>query len=109
MSILLSATTIGTPAARACAMASSVCGRTPSSAATTMMAMSVTRVPRARMAEKASWPGVSRKVMRRVVEGDEDEVDAEGEEEEGEDDDDASSSRSLSPPPPRLSISRSQV
>ena len=35
----------------------------PSSAATTKMAMSVTAAPRARMAVKASWPGVSRKVI----------------------------------------------
>ena len=47
------ATRIGTPAALACEMASSVWGRTPSSAATTTMAMSVTLVPRARMALKA--------------------------------------------------------
>jgi hypothetical protein len=50
---LLIATTMGTPAARACETASSVCGRIPSSAATMMIAMSVTRAPRARIAEKA--------------------------------------------------------
>lgn len=50
---LLMATTMGTPAALAWEMASIVCGRTPSSAATMMMAMSVTLAPRARMAEKA--------------------------------------------------------
>mmetsp|Transcript_10145 Transcript_10145/g.31764 ORF Transcript_10145/g.31764 Transcript_10145/m.31764 type:complete len:373 (+) Transcript_10145:472-1590(+) len=61
LSILVMATTMGTPAACACATASSVCGRTPSSAAHTITAMSVTRAPRARMALKASWPGVSRK------------------------------------------------
>ena len=35
---------------------------TPSSAATTITATSVTLAPRARMAVNASWPGVSRKV-----------------------------------------------
>jgi hypothetical protein len=44
-------------------MASFVCGMTPSSAATTSTTTSVMLAPRARMAEKASWPGVSRKVM----------------------------------------------
>ena len=62
-SILLSATTIGTPAAFAWSMASFVCGMTPSSAATTSTATSVTCAPRARMAVNASWPGVSRNVM----------------------------------------------
>jgi hypothetical protein len=65
LSILLSATTMGTPAARAWLMASSVWGMTPSSAATTRMTTSATLAPRARMAVKASWPGVSRKVTRR--------------------------------------------
>ena len=46
-------------------MASTVCGMTPSSAATTSTTMSVTLAPRARMAVNASWPGVSRKVTRR--------------------------------------------
>ncbi len=64
-SILFSATTIGTPAARAWLMASSVCGITPSSAATTSTAMSVTLAPRARIAVKASWPGVSTKAIGR--------------------------------------------
>ena len=64
-SILLTATTIGTPAARACEIDSRVCGITPSSAATTRIAMSVTFAPRARMAVNASWPGVSRKVILR--------------------------------------------
>ena len=64
-SILLSATTIGTPAARAWLMASSVCGMTPSSAATTSTAMSVTLAPRARISVKASWPGVSTKEIVR--------------------------------------------
>ena len=63
LSILLTATTTGTFAAFACAIASMVCGMTPSSAATTSTTMSVTWLPRARMAVKASWPGVSRKVM----------------------------------------------
>ncbi len=62
LSILLTATRIGTPAAFAWSIASRVCGITPSSAATTMTAMSVTWAPRARMAVNASWPGVSRKV-----------------------------------------------
>jgi hypothetical protein len=44
-----------------------VCGITPSSAATTRTAMSVTFAPRARMAVNASWPGVSRKVIFRSV------------------------------------------
>ena len=64
-SVLFSAMTIGTPAARAWSMASTVWGMTPSSAATTSTAMSVTRAPRARIAVKASWPGVSRNTMRR--------------------------------------------
>ena len=63
LSILLTTMTMGTPAALAWSMASTVCGMTPSSAATTMTAMSVTLAPRARMAVKAAWPGVSRKVM----------------------------------------------
>ena len=50
---MLRAMTMGTLAALAWLMASSVCGRTPSSQATTMMAMSVTLVPRARMALNA--------------------------------------------------------
>ena len=37
---------------------------TPSSAATTSTTMSVTFAPRARIAVKASWPGVSMKVTR---------------------------------------------
>ncbi len=63
LSILLTATRIGTSAAFAWSTASRVCGFTPSSAATTITAMSVTWAPRARIAVKASWPGVSRKVM----------------------------------------------
>ncbi len=58
-SILFSATTTGTSAALAWAMASRVCGITPSSAATTSTTMSVTFAPRALMAVNASWPGVS--------------------------------------------------
>ena len=52
------------PAALAWRMASIVCGLTPSSAATTSTTMSVTLAPRARIAVKAWWPGVSMKVMR---------------------------------------------
>uniref|UniRef100_A0A7C9A2C3 Uncharacterized protein n=1 Tax=Opuntia streptacantha TaxID=393608 RepID=A0A7C9A2C3_OPUST len=63
LSILLIAITIGTPAALACAMASFVWGRIPSSAATTIIAISVTLAPRALIAPKASWPGVSRKTQ----------------------------------------------
>ena len=63
LSILLMATMVCTPAALAWLMASMVCGMTPSSAATTRMAMSVACAPRARMAVNASWPGVSRKVI----------------------------------------------
>ena len=63
LSILFIATTIGTSAALAWAIASLVCGITPSSAATTRMTMSVALAPRARIAVKAAWPGVSRKVI----------------------------------------------
>jgi hypothetical protein len=66
-STLLTATTIGTPAAWAWLSASIVCGMTPSSAATTSTAMSVTIAPRARMAVNASWPGVSMKVIARSL------------------------------------------
>ena len=62
-SILLIATTIGTPAARAWSIASRVCGMTPSLAATTSTVISVTCAPRARIAVKASCPGVSRNVI----------------------------------------------
>ena len=65
LSILLMANTIGTLAACACAIASLVVGITLSSAAIMIMAISVTCVPRARMAVKASWPGVSKKVILR--------------------------------------------
>ncbi|MDT4847447.1 hypothetical protein FQZ97_815020 [compost metagenome] len=54
LSTLLIATTIGTPAAFACLMASLVWGMTPSSAATTRITMSVACAPRARMAVNAS-------------------------------------------------------
>ncbi len=64
-STLVTATTIGTSAARAWLIASMVCGITPSSAATTSTAMSVTCAPRARMAVNASWPGVSMNVIER--------------------------------------------
>ena len=59
------ATMIGTPAFLAWLIASTVCGMTWSSAATTSTTMSVTCAPRARMAVKAWWPGVSRKVIAR--------------------------------------------
>ena len=59
---LLTATTIGTPAERAWSIASIVCGITPSVAATTSTTMSVSWAPRARIAVKAAWPGVSMKV-----------------------------------------------
>ena len=63
LSILLMATIISTPAALAWLMASMVWGIMPSSAATTSTAISVAMAPRARMAVKAAWPGVSRKVI----------------------------------------------
>ncbi len=66
-SILLTATTMGTPAALAWLIDSMVWGMTPSSAATTRTTMSVTLAPRARMAVKVSWPGVSTKVMVRPL------------------------------------------
>ena len=53
-SILFTATTIGTCAAFACEIDSFVCGITPSSAATTRTAMSVTFAPRARISVNAS-------------------------------------------------------
>ncbi len=54
LSILFTATTIGTLAACAWLSASIVCGITPSSAATTRIARSVDFAPRARMAVNAS-------------------------------------------------------
>ena len=65
LSILLTAIITGTSAAFAWSIASTVCGITPSSAATTTIATSVTFAPRARMAVNAWWPGVSRKVIVR--------------------------------------------
>ena len=65
LSILFMANTIGTFAACAWAIASFVVGITESSAAMMMIAISVTCVPRARMAVNASCPGVSRNVIRR--------------------------------------------
>ena len=53
------ATMIGTSAALAWLIASTVWGMTPSSAATTSTTMSVTVAPRARIEVNASWPGVS--------------------------------------------------
>ena len=47
--------------------ASMVCGWTPSSAAITIIATSASLPPRDRMAAKASWPGVSKKVIRRSL------------------------------------------
>ena len=63
LSILLSATIIGTFAALAWFMASTVWGIIPSSAAMTRTAISVTDAPLARIAVNASCPGVSRNVM----------------------------------------------
>ena len=54
LSILLTATTMGTPAALAWLIDSTVWGMTPSSAATIRMTMSVTLAPRARMAVKVA-------------------------------------------------------
>ena len=65
LSILFIATIIGTPAAFECSTASTVCGITPSSAATTRITMSVAFAPRARIIVKASWPGVSKNTTRR--------------------------------------------
>src|SRR5262249_54024184 len=56
-SILLIATIIGTFAALAWLMASTVCGMTPSSAATTSTTMSVTLAPRARIGGEGGWGG----------------------------------------------------
>ncbi|CSD55352.1 Uncharacterised protein [Vibrio cholerae] len=63
LSILFTATIRGTPAAFACWIASTVCGITPSSAATTSTTISVACAPRARIAVNAACPGVSRKVI----------------------------------------------
>ena len=67
LSILLTATMMGTSAAFAWLMDSMVCGMTPSSAATIRMTMSVTFAPRARMAVNVSWPGVSMNVIVRPL------------------------------------------
>ena len=67
LSILLMATMIGTCAALAWRIASTVCCMMPSSAATTSTTMSVTLAPRARIAVKAAWPGVSMKVICRPL------------------------------------------
>ena len=67
LSILFSATTIGTSAARAWLIASIVCGITPSSAATTSTTMSVTSAPRWRILVNAAWPGVSMNVTSSPV------------------------------------------
>ena len=63
LSILFTATMISMPAALAWLIASTVCGITPSSAATTSTAISVELAPRIRIAVNASCPGVSRNVM----------------------------------------------
>ena len=63
LSILLIANIIGTPAACACDIASFVWGITSSSAAATIITKSVTWAPRARIAVKASWPGVSKNAI----------------------------------------------
>ena len=63
LSILLIATMISIPAAFAWLIASIVCGITPSSAATTRIAISVLCAPRIRIAVNASCPGVSRNVI----------------------------------------------
>ena len=65
LSILLTATTIGTPAALAWLIASTVCGIMPSSPATTKITTSVTCAPRARIEVNAACPGVSKNVISR--------------------------------------------
>ena len=65
LSILFTATMISMPAAFAWLIASTVWGITPSSAATTRIAISVAFAPRIRMAVNASCPGVSKKVIMR--------------------------------------------
>eukprot|EP00964_Phaeocystis_antarctica_P030321 scaffold17116_cov67-Phaeocystis_antarctica.AAC.3 len=59
---LLAATMIGTPISLASSMAWTVVGCTPASSATMSSTMSVATVPRCRIAEKNSCPGVSMKV-----------------------------------------------
>ena len=63
LSILFTATMIGTPAALAWSIASLVCGITPSSAATIIITISVIDAPLARISVKAACPGVSIKVI----------------------------------------------
>jgi len=63
LSILLRATRIGTSAACAWRMASSVCGMTPSSAATTSTTISGHLGPARAHLRERGVPGVSRKVM----------------------------------------------
>ena len=63
LSILLIATIIGTSAALEWLIASIVWGITPSSAATAKITISVAFAPLALIAEKASCPGVSKKVI----------------------------------------------
>ena len=63
LSILLTATIIGTPAAFAWSIASFVCGITPSSAATMIITISVMLAPLALISVKAAWPGVSINVI----------------------------------------------
>ena len=63
LSILFTATIISISAAFAWLIASTVCGITPSSAATTRIAISVEFAPRIRIAVNASCPGVSRNVI----------------------------------------------
>ena len=63
LSILLTATIIGTPAALAWLIASIVWGITPSSAATTKTVISVISAPLARILVNAACPGVSKKVI----------------------------------------------
>ena len=63
LSILFTATIIGTSAAFAWLIASIVCGITPSSAATTITVISVMSAPRARIVVNAACPGVSKNVI----------------------------------------------
>ena len=63
LSILLIATIISIPAALAWLIASTVCGITPSSAATTRIAISVDWAPRIRIDVNPSCPGVSKNVI----------------------------------------------
>ena len=63
LSILFIAIISGTPDALTWFIASTVCGIIPSSAATTIIAISVTLAPLARISVNASWPGVSRNTI----------------------------------------------